>query len=212
MSTVNKKIKYPTSTMDITLDTLVGYMDSPDELKADVTFVLTHFTVLTKEEVVRMDIESAQKICNSIFGALQRMEPPCPQIIRVDGVEYGLIPDVDEMTIGEFMDIDKYFNDYHDWAKAMAVIYRPIVRKRKVMGRERYEIETYKGTTREAVNRWLHAPCSFALGARSFFLTLGEILAIATNRSSKEGLTPTPAKPTLTVLPDSVRNTDGSHT
>ena len=36
----------------------------------------------------------------------------CPFVAKakIDGVEYGFIPELDNMTLGEYVDLDNYFN------------------------------------------------------------------------------------------------------
>lgn len=58
------------------------------------------------------------------------------------GIEYGFIPNLDEITSGEYIDAEKYASDYKTYHKAMAVFYRPITSSFKNM----YNIEKYKGS------------------------------------------------------------------
>ena len=57
------------------------------------------------------------------------------------GIEYGLIPVLDDMTLGEYVDLDENFTDWDTMHKAMAVLYRPVTFKKG----DRYQIEEYNG-------------------------------------------------------------------
>ena len=57
-------------------------------------------------------------------------------------VEFGFIPNLDKMTLGEYIDAERYLTDWKDMHKAMAVLYRPIVAGNK----DFYKIEKYEGT------------------------------------------------------------------
>ena len=57
-------------------------------------------------------------------------------------VEFGLIPNFDKMSYGEFVDLEKYIFVDKDFHRAMAVMYRPI----KFKSKDSYLIHDYKGT------------------------------------------------------------------
>ena len=82
-------------------------------------------------------------------------------------VEFGLIPNFDKMSYGEFIDLEKYMYDNKNYHKAMAVLYRPI----KFKSKDKYLIHDYKGTEYMA-DVMRDAPLDAALGARVFFYRL----------------------------------------
>jgi len=82
-------------------------------------------------------------------------------------VEFGLIPNFDKMSYGEFIDLEKYMFDNKNYHKAMAVLYRPI----KFKSKDKYLIHDYKGTEYMA-DVMRDAPLDAALGARVFFYRL----------------------------------------
>lgn len=94
---------------------------------------------------------------------------------KIGGAEFGFIPNLDDITQGEYVDLDTYITDWGEMHKAMAVLYRPITKK---IG-DRYEIEDYKGSaTYSDVMR--HAPLDVVLGAVVFFYHLGNELLKST--------------------------------
>jgi len=100
-----------------------------------------------------------------------------------DGVtaEFGMIPDLDKMTFGEYIDLESYITDWDSMHKAMAVLYRPIIGGKK----ELYQIEPYEGSERwSAVMK--DAPVNVALGAMVFFYRLGTKLSKYTMNSLLE--------------------------
>lgn len=95
---------------------------------------------------------------------------------KMGGVEFGFIPNLDDMTFGEYTDLDTYINDWEQMHKAMAVLYRPI-KKNGLNGT--YEIEKYNGSiTYSDVMK--HAPLDVVFGANVFFYTLGNELLKST--------------------------------
>ena len=116
---------------------------------------------------------------------------------KLGGVEFGFIPNLEDITAGEYMDLDNYINDLKDFHKAMAVMYRPI--NSKLLGK--YTIEPYLGS--DVYSELMkNAPLNVVLGARVFFYRLGnellkstltylesnkEAMSILNNRNSGKG-------------------------
>jgi hypothetical protein len=95
---------------------------------------------------------------------------------KLGGVEFGFIPDLDDMTFGEYTDLDSYIGDWDNMHKAMAVLYRPITKKGI---NDTYEIEKYNGSiTYSDVMK--HAPLDVVFGANVFFYNLGNELLKST--------------------------------
>jgi len=97
------------------------------------------------------------------------------QRFKMGGVEFGFIPNLDEMSTGEYMDLDAYITDWDTMHNAMAVLYRPI---KNNLG-NKYEIEEYKGSITYA-DVMKHAPLDVVLGAMVFFYNLGNDLLSST--------------------------------
>lgn len=97
------------------------------------------------------------------------------QRFKMGGVEFGFIPNLDEMSTGEYMDLDTYITDWETMHNAMAVLYRPITNK---LG-NKYQIEEYKGSVTYA-DVMRHAPLDVVLGAMVFFYNLGNDLLKST--------------------------------
>lgn len=87
-------------------------------------------------------------------------------------IDFGFIPDLENMTFGEYVDLDNFISDWDNMHKAMAVLYRPITFEKN----DKYLIEEYKGNDMywEIMK---DAPVNVALGAMVFFYRLGKKLA-----------------------------------
>jgi hypothetical protein len=83
-------------------------------------------------------------------------------------LEFGFIPKLDDISFGEFIDLENYMMDWQTMHKAMAVLFRPIIHKK----REFYRIDDYGGSSRYS-DVMLDMPVSVALGASVFFYRLG---------------------------------------
>jgi hypothetical protein len=95
---------------------------------------------------------------------------------KLAGVEFGFIPELEEMTFGEYTDLDSYIGDWDNMHKAMAVLYRPITKK-GLNGT--YEIEKYNGSITYC-DVMKHAPLDVVFGANVFFYSLGNELLKST--------------------------------
>jgi hypothetical protein len=121
---------------------------------------------------------------------------------KMGGVEFGFIPNLDEMTQGEFVDLDTYISDWQEMHKAMAVLFRPITKKVN----DKYQIEEYNGSiTYSEVMR--HAPLDVVLGATVFFCNLGNELMNSTLTYLEEN----PQIQTLMNKHNSENGGDGIH-
>ena len=104
-------------------------------------------------------------------------KPELVKTFRMEGtdgvtVEFGLIPNFDKMSYGEFVDLEKYLFVDKDFHRAMAVMYRPV----KLKSKGSYLIHDYKGTEYLA-EVMKSTPLDVALAARVFFYRLATKLS-----------------------------------
>ena len=99
-------------------------------------------------------------------------KPQLRRTFKMDGVEYGFIPNLDDMSFGEYIDLDTYLGDWQNIHKAMAVLYRPIKDKHG----ERYNIVPYEVIDSETMRKM---PMDAVLGSVLFFYRLGMDLSKA---------------------------------
>ena len=83
-------------------------------------------------------------------------------------VEYGMIPNIHEMSFGEYIDLEAYISDWTKMHKAMAILFRPITAKSQDM----YKIEEYESSDKYS-DIMKYMPVNVALGAIVFFYRLG---------------------------------------
>jgi len=110
------------------------------------------------------------QISASIYSVLEKESEHVTRF-KLDGVEYGFIPNLNDITTGEYADLDDYLGDWGNLHKAMAVLYRKVKKKHKTS----YNIVDYEGTggTAEIMKK---APLSVAKGAIVFFYALSKQL------------------------------------
>lgn len=132
------------------------------------------------EKIRNVDLGVFDVALNKLKEVLE-MKPSMSKKIVVDDTEYGFIPDLENITLGEYVDLEKYIADPMTFHKAMAVLYRPI----KMKVKDTYLIEDYIGTE-DRGEIMKEAGLSDTLGAMLFFWTLGRELVSDILASLKE--------------------------
>jgi hypothetical protein len=186
ISMTELKLTIPRDLGDIKLEQYQRYLkiynnwDNEDEdyLK---TKMLQVFCDMSPEDVFKIPLSSYDNIIAHLLDLLNS-DAPLIQKFTMTGkngegfdteVEFGFIPKLDDMSFGEYIDLEKNSSDWSTMHKAMAVLFRPISHSKK----EFYRIDEYEGTSRYG-DVMLDMPVSVALGAIGFFLRLGQKLPI----------------------------------
>tara|TARA_B100000780_G_scaffold211024_1_gene150924 strand:- start:370 stop:1023 length:654 start_codon:yes stop_codon:yes gene_type:complete len=123
------------------------------------------FCNLEPEMVLRLKVGEADKI-TKILNSIFKEETKLIRRFKLDGIEYGLIPDFDDMSLGEYIDLDTHIGNWDNILIAMNVLFRPID---KNVG-EKYTIKEYDITSNEKLNEM---PVDIVLGAVFFLYNLG---------------------------------------
>jgi len=108
-------------------------------------------------------IDEIEKAFLEIFQTVPKFQ----QRFNLGGKEFGFITNLEDITLDEYIDLDNNINDWKTFHKAMAVMFRPIVKEKG----DKYEIEPYiSNITYSDVMK--HAPLDVASGAKVFFWNL----------------------------------------
>ena len=181
------KILLPTDISDITLKTYLKYNSLTEKYNnKELTEqqyeykVLELFSGIPYNKIDKVAHKDLILVLDKIAKAL-KTDVPFTQRFELGGVEYGFIPNLDEMSTGEYLDLNKYFANENDLPKLMAVLFRPIVKSTTFND---YEIKPYEGSSKyEKV--MLKAPMNVVNGATGFFLNLSKELEIYILKYSK---------------------------
>jgi hypothetical protein len=123
------------------------------------------FCGIELKDAYKMKAKDVHRITN-ILADMFEQKPQLKNRFTMNGVEYGFIPNLDDMSLGEYVDLDTYLSKWEEIEKAMAVLYRPIENIHK----QKYSIEEYKAEGQEA---YKDMPMSVVFGAMFFFYRLG---------------------------------------
>lgn len=180
------KIQVPESLREISLEQYQTYNKINTEQNQNSNFLL-HKTIeifcnLNLQNVIKVEYNSVVKVAkmiNDLFNQDVKLVPT----FTMNGVGYGFIPDLDKITLGEYIDLDNTLSDWNNMHKAMAVLYRPI----KDTLKEKYIIEDYKGS--EGAEKYKEMPLDIVMGSILFFYNLkNELLKTTLRYLNKEAL------------------------
>jgi hypothetical protein len=170
-------IKLPSSLNEITLKQYQEFVKIQANNKDDEFIAMKMVSIFCN-----MELSEVSKISySSIIDVVQHLNNLFTQkneLVRrftLGGVEFGFIPDLENISFGEYVDLEANLTSFETMHKAMAVMYRPIVREQK----NRYDIQSYESSANFA-EVMEFAPISIALGAQVFFWNLGKELLQAT--------------------------------
>jgi len=178
------EINVPENLNEITLEQYQRFDKINTEENQDSNFLL-HKTVeifcgLELKDIATIRVNSIKEILGDIDKVFLEKTDLVPTF-TLDGIEYGFIPNLDDMTIGEFIDLDENLTEWETIHKAMSVLYRPINYKKE----DKYLIEEYTGLDKAELFKKM--PLGIVMGAMVFFYRLNnELLEITLNYLKRE--------------------------
>lgn len=163
------EIQVPTKLSDISLEKYQSFM-AIKESNEDEDFIgrkmisifcgikMNHVGLLKKHS-----IDEVAEVFVDIFSTLPKFQDR----FEMGGKTFGFIPNLEDITLDEYIDLDNNIGDWKTFHKAMAVMYRPII---KTKG-DKFEIEPYISNITYA-DVMKYAPLDVATGAKVFFWNL----------------------------------------
>ena len=132
----------PTSLADITLrqyKVFFKFQEKNTNVRLLQAQMISIFCNVPIEDVLQMKYQDTQEVIK-ILDELFIEKPKLVQRFKLNGMQYGFHPSLDDLTLGEYVDLDTYVGDWNNIEKAMNVLYRPIEAK---FG-ESYAVGKYK--------------------------------------------------------------------
>jgi len=173
------EINVPTSLNEVTLGQYQKYLkiaeNNPEGNFLDAKMIEI-FCGIPLSDSYKLKMSSATAIVD-IITELLNQTPKHTERFKLNGIEYGFIPDLDEMSLGEYIDLDNNVSKWEQMHIAMNVLFRPI--KTSKVGK--YNIEEYDVKNPDKMK---DMPLGAAIGSMFFFLNLGMELSKHTIHSS----------------------------
>lgn len=179
------KVVVPSRMEEITLEQYQRFLNecSDEKIKEDAIALkmLEIFCGVPPAKAYSYRMSDVFKISDQINKCLNE-KPPLISRWKYKDLELGFIPKLDDMTFGEYVDLDTYIVDWDQMHKAMAVLYRPV--KQQFKGS--YEVEEYKGDAYHELMKSM--PLSLVMGCMLFFWNLEkDLIKVMRNSLSKKG-------------------------
>ena len=128
------------------------------------------FCNISLKDVVKIPLKEYTQVLDIITKAFLE-KPKLIQRFNLLDVDMGFVPKLDDITLGEYVDIESNISDWQKIHKAMAVLYRPVNFKAK----DKYGIAPYK-VNEEIQELMKDMPLDVAISSMVFFYNLGKDL------------------------------------
>ena len=175
------EVYIPDTLSEITLGQYQKYLKIQSE-NDDENFLamkmIEIFCGLRGDTILAMKAKSIKDI-TTILTNMFNEKPQLVKEFKIGKTKYGFIPKLEDMSFGEYIDLDTYIGDMENLHRAMGVLYRPIKQKYE----NKYLIEDYKG---EETDIMKSMPMDAVLTSIIFFYNLGMDLSQAMMNSLEE--------------------------
>jgi hypothetical protein len=159
-------ITLPTSLSEIPLSRYQQFIEMKDKSN-DEEFIaqkmIQIFCGIKLGEVAKIKM----KHLNELIAHFTKVFSEKPQLVRkfkIKDLEFGFIPRFDDITFGEYVDLENYLKDWKTYHKALSVMYRPI----KTTYKDKYEIVDYE-PNEDMQDLMKYAPLDVAISSSFFF-------------------------------------------
>jgi hypothetical protein len=184
------QLSVPTTLGDITLGQYQKYLkvietNEGDDNAAEFINLKTIeiFCDVELKEVLSIPVNEAEKVLKVISEAFNE-KPKHQRHFQLLGVDMGFIPNLDAISLGEYIDVENSISDWQTMHKAMAVLYRPV----NFRSKERYTIAPYEPSD-EVSELMKEMPLDVAMATMVFFYDLGTELLRAIPNYIQKNLT-----------------------
>lgn len=163
------KINIPENLNEITIKQFFDFKKCCDTNQDDQYLRLAMVSIfcdVSVEDIKKISSKDFIDISNQLTNVLKETPTHIERFI-INGVEFGFIPNLENITAGEYIELDTLFKDEETYLEQMAVMYRPIVSKHKNL----YRIEPFESTEKHK-DIMIAAPISAYLGSKVFFCNL----------------------------------------
>ena len=132
-------------------------------------------------EVAKIKLTSLNELIahfTTLFSQVPKFQPT----FKIGDIEFGFIPELEEISFGEYVDLDSHLQSWDNFHKAMSVLYRPI----KTRKGDKYDIKDYDPNI-DMQELMKFAPLDICIAASLFFWTLeSDLLQATLNYLEKE--------------------------
>ena len=139
-----KEFKLISKWSDVTLEKWIKLVKFQEGTKTEEALdTIATLSNIPRQLIKELSIKDVAIIMGRIADLQQQQNSALKRIINVEGNEYGFHPDLDEISLGEYADIETFIKNGIEKSlpELMAILYRPITEKKNDI----YTIEAYDG-------------------------------------------------------------------
>ena len=159
---------------DVSLETWLKVIDLETGSKTkEAEGTIVALSDIPKKLVKELSIRDVASIMGKIAELQSKKDTVLKKVFEIDGVEYGMHPDLSELTLGEYADIESFIKAGFEknMPEIMSVLFRPITRNG-----EEYTIEAYDGNINIRAEQMKKMSAEQVQAALFFFSNLGKEL------------------------------------
>ena len=184
------RVVIPTDLKEIKLSQYLRYLKVLKDNQDDETFVCIQmvaiFCNLSVTDVMKIPVNDFAEIVEQLAKVLDQ-KPERVKTFKMNGTEFGFIPNFDKMTLGEHATIDSLLGNDENLSLLMSVLYRPITKKITPF----YQIEDYDADESKA-ELFNDVRMDVVIGSILFFWNLSKellsnILSHLESKAMREG-------------------------
>jgi hypothetical protein len=139
-----KRFKLISSWEEVSLEKWLKLIDFQKGTKSkEAEETIAALSTIPKDLIKQLELKDVAVIMSKLSELQAEQDSSLKRIIEIEGKRYGFHPNLDEITLGEYADLETMIkNDIErNMPEVMAILYRPIVEEENDV----YTIEAYDG-------------------------------------------------------------------
>ena len=173
-----KEFKIIESWQDVNLKSWLRLLDLQKASKSkEALETVATLSDIPKNLINELSIQDVALIMSKLTALQEKQSSLLKRIIVINGKEYGFHPNLEEITLGEYADIETFMKNGLEkhLPELMAILYRPVVEKKNDV----YTIEAYDGNIKIRAEEMKKMSAEQVQAAMVFFWTfVNELLRI----------------------------------
>ena len=161
---------------DVTLEKWLKLIDFEKGTKTEeATETIAALSNIPKQLIKELALSDVAEIMSRVGKLQEEQDTSLKRIITVNDVEYGFHPNLDDITLGEYADIETFIKGgvEKNLTSFMAILYRPVKEKKNDV----YIIDAYDGDIRMRAEEMKQMSAEQVQASLFFFYNLGKVLS-----------------------------------
>ena len=172
-----KRFKLISSWEEVTLEKWLKLIDFQKGTKSkEAEETIAALSTIPKDLIKELELKDVAVIMSKLSELQAKQDSSLKRVIEVEGKRYGFHPNLSEITLGEYADIETFIkNDIeNNMPEVMAILYRPIVEEENDV----YTIEAYDGDISIRAEQMKKMSAEQVQSSLFFFSNLGKELSM----------------------------------